>query len=175
MLSKVNIWSIVCDHFGTFRRYSTSTASGNGLQIRDFVLFLGMPGVVAVIVTVFYGNLATGLVPTVGTFLAIFAALLFNLLLLAYDLIRRGERASYETVEIRKRLLREIVSNISFAILVAISAIVLLLVLLLVDGCLWAAYAVSAATYYLVPLFVLTLLMLLKRVYSLLVDDVQQM
>lgn len=175
MFSKFNIWSIVCDHFGTFRRYSTTTTAQGQLHIWDFVLFLGIPGALAPIVAVFYGSLATALVPTVGTFLAIFAALLFNLLLLAYDLIRRSERAAYETAEIRKRLLREIVSNISFAVLVAISAIVLLLVLLLVEGCLWATYALSVAIYYLVPLFVLTLFMLLKRVYSLLLDDVKQM
>ena len=69
---------------------------------------------------------------------------------------------------LRRQVLREIFSNISFAILVAIGAIVSVLILALVKGANVAEYVWSVLIIYLVTLFLLTLLMLLKRVHVLL-------
>ena len=108
------------------------------------------------------------MIAIVATSLSIFAALLFNLLLLIYDVTGRSAGSIGGTNRLRQDVLSEVFSNISFAILVAMVAIISVLILLMVDGSPPAERALSAITYYLVTLFLLTLLMLLKRVHTLL-------
>ena len=120
------------------------------------------------VIVYFYEILRPNLITILATSLSIFAALLFNLLLLVYDVRGRSRGPNGNTNEIRRRFLRELFSNVSFAILVATGAIVSFLGLVLVYCSSVAQYALSALIYYLVMLFLLTLLMLLKRVHVLL-------
>ena len=73
-------YGIVLDHVGTWRDYSTEK-----YRPSDFLLFLGVPVAIAGVLVYFYGNLRPNLITIVATSLSIFAALLFNLLLLVYD------------------------------------------------------------------------------------------
>ena len=166
MLSKVNISRIVLDHVRTLRDYQTSK-----YRTTDFFLFFGVPAIVTGALIYFYGDLRPNLLTIVATSLSVFAALLFNLLLLAYDLIGKHAGLDASAIALRRRFLREVVSNISFAILVALTAIVSVLTLVLVNGCSVAEYVFSSMVYYSVTLFLLTLLMLLKRVHVLLYDE----
>ena len=166
MLDKVNVIGIVLDHVGTWRDYSTGR-----YRLTDFLLFLGVPIAIAGVLVYFYGNLRPNLITIVATSLSIFAALLFNLLLLVYDAMGKSRDPNENSDKLRRRFLRDVFSNISFAILVAIGAIVLVLALLLVNCCSAAEHIFSAIIYYLVALFLLTLLMLLKRVHILLRNE----
>lgn len=163
MLDKINVSKIVLDHVSTLTDYSTGE-----YRAADFLLFFGMPVAIAGLLVYFYGNLRPNLITIVATSLSIFAALLFNLLLLVYDAMGKSEGLIGVANGLRRRFLREVFSNISFAILVAIGAIISVLTLVLVSGTALASYVFSAVIYYLVTLFLLTLLMLLKRVHVLL-------
>jgi O-antigen/teichoic acid export membrane protein len=161
MLGRINVGRIVKDHLATLRNDVT------GERMRsDYFVFFGLPLLVAFfLVFVLNLSLDQGAVGILVTSLSVFAALLFNLLLLIYDVVRKIERRRQG---LKERFLSQIYSNISFAILVSIVSIIVLLVAYFdLDGS-WFAPAASFFVYYLVTLFVLTLFMILKRVHILL-------
>ena len=162
-LDKVNVLRIVVDHIGTLRDYSTKK-----YRFSDFLLFFGVPLAIAGALVYSYGSLQPNLISIVATSLSIFAALLFNLLLLVYDVTEKSKGYREHSNGLRQRFLGEVFCNISFAILVAIGAIVSVLILVLANCSFLAARVLSFIIFYLVTLFLLTLLMLLKRVHVLL-------
>ena len=163
MFDKVNVSSIVVDHIKTWKDYSSKK-----YHFIDFLLFLGLPLAITGIVVYFYGSVQPTLITILATSLSIFAALLFNLLLLVYDAMGKSQQLNGRSDKLRGCFLRELSSNISFAILVAIGAIVCVLALVLVKSNAVAENVISGIIYYFVSLFLLTLLMLLKRVHVLL-------
>lgn len=169
MLDKVNISKIFRDHLGTFKDNSTRK-----YRPFDFLLFFLVPLFVAVGFIGLLGTLPVSLIGVIATSLSIFTALLLNLLLLAYNITRSSEAPSDEGIkEMRENLFHEIFSNIAFAVLVALMTVGCVLIFGVVSDCasLLAAQILSAVIYYLGTLFLLTLLMLLKRVYSLLSNE----
>ena len=169
MIDKVNITKIVRDHLGTFKDYSTRK-----YRPLDFLLFFLVPLFVAVGFVGLLGALPTNLIGVIATSLSIFTALLLNLLLLAYNITRSSESPSDEGIrEMREKLFHEIFSNIAFAVLVALVTVGCVLIFGVVSDCAsqLATHILSAVIYYLGTLFLLTLLMLLKRVYALLSNE----
>ncbi len=169
MLDKVNITKIVRDHLGTFKDNSTGR-----YRPLDFLLFFLVPLFVAVGFVGLLGSLPTNLVGVIATSLSIFTALLLNLLLLAYNIARNSESPRDERVqEMKENLFHEIFSNIAFAVLVALVTVVSVLVFGAMNECasLLVSNMLSSVIYYLGTLFLLTLLMLLKRVYTLLSNE----
>ena len=169
MLDKVNITKIVRDHLGTFKDNSTRK-----YRPLDFLLFFLVPLLVAAGFVAILGTLPTNLIGVIATSLSIFTALLLNLLLLAYNIVRNSESPSDEGIrEMREKLFHEIFSNIAFAVLVALVTVGSVLIFGVVSDCasMLAIYILSAVIYYLGTLFLLTLLMLLKRVYALLSNE----
>ena len=173
MFDKINISRIITDHFGTFRSFRTKRYSTG-----DFILFLGLPAIVAGILLFFQGTIDNYVTQILATVLAVFAALLFNLLLLNYDVVRKvqGDRGDEKYKE-RIQYLKEIFSNISFAILTALLGLILLLVQNWVSGScdfqIVVSSVVSCVIYYIITMFVLTLFMVLKRVHILLSDEIK--
>lgn len=169
MLDKVNISKIVRDHLGTLKDNSTGK-----YRPLDFLLFFLVPLLAAAGFVAILGALPTNLIGVIATSLSIFTALLLNLLLLAYNIARNSELPSDEGIrEMKEKLFHEIFSNIAFAVLVSLVTVGSVLVFGLVSDCasMLAAYILSAVIYYLGTLFLLTLLMLLKRVYALLSNE----
>ena len=169
MLDKVNVTKIVRDHLETFKDNSTRK-----YRPLDFLLFFLVPLLVAAGFAGILGALPTNLIGVIATSLSIFTALLLNLLLLAYNIARNSEPPSDEGIqEMREKLFHEIFSNIAFAVLVALVTVGAVLMFGVMSDCasLVATYIVSAVIYYLGTLFLLTLLMLLKRVYALLSNE----
>ena len=169
MLDKVNITKIVRDHLGTFKDNSTRK-----YRPLDFLLFFLVPLLVAAGFVGLLGALPANLIGVIATSLSIFTALLLNLLLLAYNITRSSESPWDERIrEMREKLFHEIFSNIAFAVLVAIVTVGAVLILGIMSECasLVATHILSAVIYYLGTLFLLTLLMLLKRVYVLLTKE----
>ncbi len=169
MLDKINISGIIRDHLGTLRDYPQDKRSSV-----DFIVFFGTPAIMTGLLLKFYGGLEKDLITIVSTSLSIFAALLFNLLLLAYDLSRRTIGPNENPDGLRQRLIKEVISNISFAILVALVAIASVLAVVVMDCSEVATFALSGVVFFLVSLFFLTLLMLLKRVHVLLKGEVEK-
>ena len=167
MFDKINVYRIVLDHFQTLKDYKTRR-----YRIGDFAIFFLVPLAVGAIVITFVGTLGPNSITIVTTSLSIFAALLFNLLLLIYDLVRK--EGSDQQNSLRKQFLREIHSNLSFSILVALISVVLSLVLALTNDSGAMEKVLSFVVYYMLSLFMLTLLMVLKRVHVLLASELTQ-
>ena len=169
MFDKVNITKIVRDHLGTFKDYSKGR-----YRKRDFLLFFLGPLIVATWLVKLYGSLPASLIGVIVTSLSIFTALLLNLLLLAYSITSNSKPPHDKHIlQMRERLFHEIFSNIAFAVLVALVIVVFVLYFgAMIDSASSLEKKVlSFAIYYLGTLFLLTLLMLLKRVYSLLSNE----
>jgi len=130
-----------------------------------YFYFFGVPLITSFLLLYFKLILSKDVVNILSVSLSVFTALLLNLLLLVYNIVRRPEFNSRKTVF--KDLLKEIFSNISFAILTAILTLIILVVVL-VESNLLKSYLCMFLVYYLSSLFVLTLLLILKRVHVLL-------
>lgn len=169
MFDKVNILKIVRDHLGTLKDNSTGR-----YRPHDFLLFFLMPLIVAAVFVRLYGSLPASLIGVIVTSLSIFTALLLNLLLLAYNITRNSESSRGEHIrQMREKLFHEIFSNIAFAVLIALVTVVVVLYFGTMSDSpsLPGKIILSAIIYYFGTLFLLTLLMLLKRVYSLLSNE----
>jgi len=168
MFNKVNVIKIVRDHISTLKDYRT-----NKYKIGDFILFFGTPLFIAVIFAYFNISLTQNLISLLITSLSVFAALLFNLLLLIYDVVQKSKNGN----ALKIKFLREVYSNISFCILIAILAIVILILISIFNNrndILFIYQIFNFITYYLITLFLLTLFMILKRIHVLLYKEYKE-
>ena len=175
MLTRINILTIIVDHFKTLRRINTPSS---GMSWQDIVLFLLLPIGVGTILTV----LQVDIRPYIGnliTAVSIFGGFLFNLLAIIYSQIDKM-RAEIDQTEnrmtkIRKKFVREIHANISFNIVLSIFLVItLILYSVEMKGMVFikaVSIALLGVNYFLLLLFLLTLLMVLNRVYILLKKD----
>ena len=167
MFDKVNVSKIIRDHISTLKDYRT-----NKYKIGDFILFFVTPLFFAVIFPYFNILLTHNLISILITSLSIFAALLFNLLLLIYDIVQKSKNEN----RLKIKFLKEIYSNISFCILIAIWAVVFLILISISDSrCSTLIFlSFNFIAYYLMVLFLLTLFMVLKRIHVLLYKEVEK-
>ncbi len=165
MASKINVGVIISDHIATLKRHGS-----NHLSLVDMLRFLMPPVIVGTASYYFCVSVRDSLANILATALSIFAALLFNLLVLVYDLLKKEELAPPSPHRnVRRDILDEIAKNISFNILVALTVIVLLILCLLLPTHPRVLVYLSALVFSLVTLFLLTLLMILKRIHNILV------
>lgn len=182
MFNKISITAIVKDHVSTLRNSRTGR-----LHYPDVFLFIILPAIVSILLVHLGIHLNDPLVNALITSFSIFSALLFNLLLLVYD-ISGKEAVSAATISdpvekkkaVRRRsLLREIYINVSFSILVSTMAVALLLgYFLKIDMCAFLnvdacpiGWLLPCIIYYFSVQFLLTLFMVLRRVYVLLAQS----
>lgn len=162
MFDKINIKVIVVDHLQTLRAHDTQKTSRG-----DLALFFVVPFLLAGVLLRARPLLAPELVDVLATSLSVFAALLFNLILLMYDIMSRtNEEQRHQPF--RHGLIQEVYKNVSFCILVAVVALLLLLISFF-SACVHSlAIAVAFLVYYFVGVFILSLFMVLKRIHVLL-------
>ncbi len=182
MFTKINILSIVSDHIATLRN------DRNGkVYWPDIVLFFVLPLLISILLLSLGVLLTNEITNAIVTSLSLFAGLLFNLLVLVYEILSRKSFTPRQ-----KTALREIYVNISFGILVSLTTIVLSLLHFIeihkctVNLCLLGKCApqavyicipdwfISLIVYYLFINFVLTLFMILKRIYKLMSEEFSQ-
>jgi hypothetical protein len=177
MIEKINISRIIKDHINTLKDYEAGT-----YYAWDFIIFFFTPLVVSIILISYHVIIDKDMANALVTSLSIFAALLFNLLLLIYDITRKDlKREEAGNNKVKTDLLKQIFCNISFSILVSVFAISLLLLVFLNISINTSIIGRSIAVtntqvnsflsifiYYLTTSFILTLFMVLKRVHVLL-------
>ena len=169
---KISFRQIIIDHFATLR-----TTRGS-LLYSDILLFYVFPLVLAIsavslnlFVTGDFSNL-------ILTSFSIFAALLFNLLLLCFDIVQRPSvKESHDKVS----YLKSFFANVSYCILVAIFVVLIVLIFHVsqawikndwpVQLAVWTFRIYSVVVYFLAFNFALSLLMVLKRVHILLRNE----
>lgn len=157
MTSKIDLRAIVLDHFATFRDEATDKYS-----IMDFAVMCGIPLAVAVGSAVAGFHVPDSHVGTLISAFAIFGGLLFNVLVLIYSFSAGDE----EEDVLRERLVQQSFANISFAVMSSLLAVMLLVVLLFVSGI--GQTIIEALIYFVGLNFLLTMLMVLKRMHILL-------
>ncbi len=177
MFSKINVTKIIIDHLRTLRNYDTQK-----LRFVDYALFILVPIIVSAVLIIFSYLIDKEFANILITSLSIFAALLLNLLLLVFDIVRKTNdsiarnkelKNPYEAEEKRLTFLKEIYANISYAIFVSILSIVILLIAYFVcDFHLLQLF--SFFIYFLSLNFILTLLMIVKRVHILLSNEINK-
>ncbi len=169
MLNRINILKIIRDHFGTLKSLNQKSNWING---KDFLLFLIFPIIVASILTYKGYNFKSELGNLITT-ISIFGGFLFNLLAIIYSQIDNMRKdAESEKDDLKKKFVKEIHINISFCIVLSI-LIVLTLLLTTIDisdfEFNWLINKIIIGmNYFLIILFLLTLLMILNRIYILL-------
>jgi hypothetical protein len=172
MLSRINIFQIIKDHFKTLRSLNQNS---RGIYWQDFILFILIPLVLSVVAT--YNdyslqNQVTNLIAATS----IIGGFLFNLLAIIYGQIDKIKTdADTEQNYIKKVFVKEIHINISFGIVLSI-ILVLTLILYSIDfkgNTILNALnrGLLGLNYFLITEFTLTILMVVNRVYILLKKD----
>lgn len=156
MFEKINVTGIFKKHFDTFKSYKTGKR-----HLPDIMLFLISPLVISLLLIFFHHLLTKELANIMATSFSVFAGLLLNLLLLLFDLVDKEENKKNAKIT---KLLEELYSNISFCILISVIIVFLLFALFLDITSIWYIRALSFFVYYFLFMFMLTLIMVIKRI-----------
>ncbi len=169
MFSKIDITKILSGHWSTLCNQSGKANFG------DVILFCFLPLIVATAL-VFSGHLLKeSSVSVLLASYAILTGLLFNLLVLVFDLIRKeGEPTNVDSAakagwQLKQQLLKQTFASISFCVLEGIGLSVITLAALLPWK--WCQLSASVFVYAVTTNFALTLLMILKRIHALLESE----
>lgn len=173
MFVRINIVKIIRDHFKTLRNYNSDSQF---LSIGDAFLFLIFPLFISCVLIYKNYNFEEQLSNLIAG-ISIFGGFLFNLLAIIYSQMENIERNN-ETIEdenlqkLKNKFVDEIHINISFCIVLSI-IVLLSLFLTTIDfpfqflNVIFKK-SINGLTYFLLILFLLSLLMVINRVYILL-------
>lgn len=175
-MEKINPSVIVRDHIRTLKSYGSGRHSFGDIVI-FLILPLGLAGALAYIhpksdknpTEIFSENVVEILV----TSLSVFAALLFNLLLLVYDIVKKAKKDE-PFAELKTQFLREINANVSYSILVSMLAVVILLISLIGTSNRLLQITIAFLVYFLLANFIVTLFMVLRRIHILLSKEFEK-
>ncbi|MFN6539343.1 MAG: hypothetical protein RM021_023735 [Nostoc sp. EkiNYC01] len=170
IFSKINVLEIVTNHLSTLKEYG---ASKNSLS--DLFLFFLVPFIISLGVVFLRIVLNKDLIGILINVFAIFAGLLFNLLVLVYDAASKAVKSSNSSQanSLKLEILEQIYFNISFEILLSLLIVVMLSISIMFNNGL-ANSVFSVFVFFLVISFTLTFLMVLKRVNKLLSQEIEQ-
>ncbi len=170
MFAKINILQILRDHWKTL-----TDGGSNQPSPSDIFVFFVIPIILGITLPCFGILLSDTSVPILLASFSILTGLLFNILVLLFDLIRK-ENTSVTTdpaikaaVQTRLKVLHDTFANISYSVLVGILLAILCLGGLLDFG--FVRKVISVAVFAGATNFVLTLLMVLKRIHALLSEE----
>jgi hypothetical protein len=166
MMQKVDVIPIIRGHFATL----TNLREG-GISAKEVCFFIGPPIAAGIaLVCIRFGFRIDAVNGFLNAF-AILTGLLLNLLVLVFSLSATSDRADGQ---LRKKILKEVFTNVCYCILVAIAVVGTALTD--VSYMRSTPYAVTGpiSTFLLASLtlnFVLTLLMIMKRMYKLISSE----
>lgn len=163
LIDKINCLNIINSHLATLQNDNTKKA-----DLSDYFTFLILPLLVAVALVKFGIYLKDSAINIIITTLSIFVGLMFNIIVLLFDIVKREAHQKIKNI-----VLKQLLANISFAILLSVVAILLTL-LTFFDNC-WVKLATTFITYFLLTLFLMTLLMILKRMYNIFKNEMDEL
>lgn len=158
---KIDIKDIIKKHFSTLKDFGANKKSFN-----DISIFFIMPIFIAIPFTVNI-NLDDAKLGILVTVFTLFTGLLFNILaiLLAFD----GKKND----KLDRRFMKEILYNVSFAIILSI-LVLIICILRFVEFQVFFKLTIDLILYYLVIAFIITLVMILKRLFILLENKINE-
>lgn len=175
MLNRINIIKIIKDHLGTLRSLNQTS---NKIHWKDLILFFIIPIVIATILVCKNYSFEDELGNLIAA-ISIFGGFLFNLLAIIYSQMENIKKdATSEDDKVKNIFIDEIHINISFCIVLSI-IIVITLLMTKIDIpafkylCILEKFIIGL-NYFLMMLFLLTLTMILNRVYILLKKGVMK-
>lgn len=174
MLDKIDVSRIIAGHVDTLRDFSSGRRS-----FADIAVFFGTPLVVAGLAWYLRWGLYVDALNAILAAFAIFAALLLNLLLLIYTFSTDRSHPG-ALAKVRGALVRELHDNIAFATLTSIAIVVATLISvaqLKIQDPINPRHTGRVMTFvivYLTTNFILTVLMVLKRIHVLLSRELEQ-
>lgn len=163
MLSKINIQKIINHHLNSLKNDNTGKA-----EFGDYLVFLILPILIASALIYFQVLLGTEATSIIITTLAILVGLLFNAIIIIFDIVKRDA-----SKRIKNKILKELLANISFVILLSIFAILFTLITFIKHD-----YLTLIATwilYFLLSVFLFTVLMIMKRMYILFKNEIDEL
>lgn len=197
MFQKINIVKIFDDHNKTLRAFDTGK-----IRIVNLILQYGLPLIIAVIFLCFDLQINDTIATPIITALAVFCPLLLNLQMLVYGMLEKKLNNSAESGNKKhvEDLLKETYYNISFGILISILALLFFFVFFIhfsapvnstittwLQSTSWAPKwllnlfglfrmrtILSLIGYYFLGVFVVVLLMIVKRVHVLVDNEMKK-
>lgn len=160
MSSKINVGRIVVDHIFTLRNEKADSISKS-----DIILMFALPAAIGVAFEWMDLIINRDDVGILVSIFAILAGLLFNVLVLMYSISKSILDIPISQKEDRERLLSQAFANVSYAVLISLIVVCLLGVTLIVPN--WVSSYINIVIVFLAVNFVLTVLMILKRLYVL--------
>lgn len=158
--SKINVRIIIDEHFKTLVNASTNRTSA-----WDYFYFIIIPFIVACLIGYFVPKYSKDVNNTLITILSIFIGLLINVVVLVFDILRNEREKGNKIV-----VLRETVTNICYTILVSFITVIIALFTYF-ENCIVKTIC-TIGVYFLMTHVMLTLLMILKRMYLLFTNDI---
>ena len=166
MFSKIDITDIFCDHINTLKNSRTKKIS-----FTDLLIFFISPLFISSLLLYKEISINSQFATVLLACFSIFTALLFNLLLLIFDIaskVRNSNKISDSDLKLFYSVLKEVYVNVSFCISISVIVIVILSGFFIgVQSKLYLSI-ISFFSYAISLNFMLTLLMILKRIYRLL-------
>ncbi|QCD61598.1 hypothetical protein [Tenacibaculum maritimum] len=169
MLNRINILKIIKDHLGTLRSLNQSS---NRIYWKDLLLFFIFPIIISTFL-VWKGYSFKDQLGNLIAAISIFGGFLFNLLAIIYSQMENIKKdVETEDDKVKERFINEIHINISFCIVLSIFIVLTLLLTTIdipeFDYLEILKKVIIGLNYFLMSLFLLTLTMILNRVYILL-------
>jgi hypothetical protein len=161
LVDKINITQIVKNHIATLVNYNTKKAG-----IGDYFTFFLIPAIIAGTLFYFDVHLTFDAINIIIISLSIFIGLLFNVILLIFDIVHRDST----TLKLKKAISKELLANIAFTVFLSIVSILSTLIT-------YVKYTIvkhifEVIVYFVLSLFLVTILMILKRMYLLFKHEV---
>ncbi len=172
-MSKIDVLPIVARHFESLRDHATGRRS-----IADIVIFFGVPLIASGAAFYYRITLTSDALNAILASFSIFAGLLLNLLLLVYARAGEDVKADLFAATI-KRFVRQLSENIEFAVLVSVFVVICSLVATATlergpDVTPHTGRPMTVILIYLTTNFLLTLLMVLKRIHAMLIEKLDR-
>ena len=165
---KINIVPIVRDHLKSLRNEKTGK-----LSYFDYFIFFGVPIILGVFVYRSALHLDRESYNASITFFGVFIALLLNIQIAIFSIYQRkwkqkqediGAQIQDEDLEIRRRLLEQLNSNISYLVLICCLTLIIVLSSYIRNS---DSSLTATITFGLYAHFILTMLMIVKRAHAL--------
>jgi len=162
MLNKINICKIITNHFATLHNESTGK-----FGFDDFFTFLLLPILISVALSIFNISLTDSAITIIITTLSILVGLLFNVIVIIFDIIKRDG-----TKRLKNRILNELLTNISFSIILSIVIIIFTLVTYFTNK--YVEIVSTGFVYFFLCVYFFTVLMIIKRMYALFINELDE-
>lgn len=160
MLNKINVSKIITSHLGTLINDNSNKA---GLD--DWFTFLILPLVVSGTLSYFCVTFSEQAINIIITTLSIIVGLLFNVIVIIFDIIKRDKSNGK-----RNKLVEQLLANISYTILISILSILVTFVTFIKNDCI--EFLANSILFFLLTHFLVTVVMILKRLYYLFLNEI---